>query len=77
MTVRPATPADLPAIAALYRRIAQEGNGMIDRRPPLYDMTAPTWPENFDGVTPPPAVVVRLTGTSAGSAVWAGRPAPG
>ncbi len=51
MTVRPATPADLPAIAALYRRIAQEGNGMIDRRPPLYDMTAPTWPENFDGVT--------------------------
>ncbi|MEV0808838.1 GNAT family N-acetyltransferase [Micromonospora sp. NPDC050200] len=51
LTVRAGTPGDLPAVVALYERLARDRRGLLTRRGDLFDprTTADTLP--FDGLT--------------------------
>ncbi len=53
LTVRPGTPADLPAAADLYQRIARYRCGLLTRQGELFDhlAAATTLPHGVDGLT--------------------------
>ncbi|MEU8011356.1 GNAT family N-acetyltransferase [Micromonospora parva] len=65
LTVRAATPADLPAVTDLYERVARHRNGMLTRRGTLYDFFAADGGLPGDGVT-----VVEADGELVGYATW-------
>lgn len=60
--LRPATGADLPAIQDVYRVVARESSGMMERSGPLFDKSPI---EDFDGVT-----VAVEAGVVTGYATW-------
>jgi predicted acetyltransferase len=66
ITLRAATPEDVPALHEIYRAVARTSSGMIERSAPLY----PTSPEEFlneyDGVS----VAVNETADIEGYAAW-------
>ncbi|CCH18714.1 GNAT family N-acetyltransferase [Micromonospora lupini] len=65
LTVRAGTPADLPAVTALYERVARHRNGMLTRRGELFDHFAADGGLPGDGLT-----VVEADGDLVGYATW-------
>ncbi|MEW2427514.1 GNAT family N-acetyltransferase [Micromonospora sp. NPDC047644] len=63
LTVRAGTPADLPAVDALYERVTRHRNGMLTRRGELFDAADRALPG--DGVT-----LVEADGELVGYATW-------
>ncbi|MEU7976566.1 GNAT family N-acetyltransferase [Micromonospora sp. NPDC049089] len=63
LTVRAGTPADLPAVDALYERVTRHRNGMLTRRGELFDAADRGLPG--DGVT-----LVEADGELVGYATW-------
>ncbi|MET8259299.1 GNAT family N-acetyltransferase [Micromonospora sp. NPDC005205] len=63
LTVRAGTPADLPAVDALYERVTRHRNGMLTRRGELFDAAERGLPG--DGVT-----LVEADGELVGYATW-------
>lgn len=63
LTVRAGTPADLPAVDALYERVTRHRNGMLTRRGELFDVADRGLPG--DGVT-----LVEADGELVGYATW-------
>ncbi|MEH1168501.1 GNAT family N-acetyltransferase [Micromonospora sp. CPCC 205539] len=63
LAVRAGTPADLPAVAALYERVTRHRNGMLTRRGELFD--APDRGLPGDGLT-----LVEDDGDLVGYATW-------
>ncbi|MFI6237566.1 enhanced intracellular survival protein Eis [Micromonospora sp. NPDC050784] len=63
LTVRAATPADLPAVADVYERVTRHRNGMLTRRGELFDTADRGLPG--DGVT-----LVEADGELVGYATW-------
>ncbi|MCG5442716.1 GNAT family N-acetyltransferase [Micromonospora sp. NIE79] len=63
LTVRAGTPADLPAVDALYERVTRHRNGMLTRRGELFDAADRGLPG--DGVT-----LVEADGDLVGYATW-------
>ncbi|RLP98246.1 GNAT family N-acetyltransferase [Micromonospora sp. CV4] len=65
LTVRAGTPADLPAVAALYERVTRHRNGALTRRGELFDFFA------ADGALPGDALtLVEDGGDLVGYASW-------
>ncbi|MEO3771052.1 GNAT family N-acetyltransferase [Micromonospora sp. B9E7] len=65
LTVRAGTPADLPAVADLYERVAGHRNGMLTRRGELFDFFAADQGMPGDGLT-----LVEADGDLVGYATW-------
>ncbi|MEU7611478.1 GNAT family N-acetyltransferase [Micromonospora sp. NPDC049204] len=65
VTVRAGTPADLPAVADLYERVARHRNGMLTRRGELFDFFAADRGLPGDGLT-----LVEDDGDLVGYATW-------
>ncbi|MEU5781660.1 GNAT family N-acetyltransferase [Micromonospora lupini] len=65
LTVRAGTPADLPAVAGLYERVARHRNGMLTRRGELFDHFAADGGLPGDGIT-----LVEADGDLVGYATW-------
>ncbi|MEU4335059.1 GNAT family N-acetyltransferase [Micromonospora lupini] len=65
LTVRAGTPADLPAVAGLYERVARHRNGMLTRRGELFDHFAADGGLPGDGLT-----LVEADGDLVGYATW-------
>ncbi|MFC4017421.1 enhanced intracellular survival protein Eis [Micromonospora sp. GCM10011542] len=65
LTVRAGTPADLPAVTALYERVARHRNGMLTRRGSLFDFYAADGGLPEDGLT-----LVEAAGDLVGYASW-------
>ncbi|MGI5520858.1 GNAT family N-acetyltransferase [Micromonospora sp. CA-259024] len=65
LTVRAGTPADLPAVAALYERVARHRNGPLTRRGELFDVHAADGGLPGDGLT-----LVEEDGDLVGYATW-------
>ncbi|MET8369165.1 GNAT family N-acetyltransferase [Micromonospora profundi] len=65
LTVRAGTPADLPAVTALYERVSRNRNGMLTRRGELFDVSA------ADGGLPGDALtLIEDGGDLVGYASW-------
>ncbi|MGC4748077.1 GNAT family N-acetyltransferase [Micromonospora sp. DT201] len=65
LSVRAGTPADLPAVAALYERVSRHRNGMLTRRGELFDFFAADKGLPGDGLT-----LVEAAGDLVGYATW-------
>ncbi|GGO29007.1 GNAT family N-acetyltransferase [Micromonospora parathelypteridis] len=65
LSVRAGTPADLPAVSALYERVTRHRNGMLTRRGELFDSFAADRGLPGDGVT-----LVEADGDLVGYATW-------
>ncbi|MGQ5262634.1 GNAT family N-acetyltransferase [Micromonospora sp. ZYX-F-536] len=65
LTVRAGTPADLPAVAALYERVTRHRNGPLTRRGELFDFYAADGGLPGDGLT-----LVEDDGDLVGYASW-------
>ncbi|MEU4474883.1 GNAT family N-acetyltransferase [Micromonospora sp. NPDC023888] len=65
LAVRAGTPADLPAVADLYERVARYRNGMLTRRGELFDFFAADRGLPGDGLT-----LVESDGDLVGYATW-------
>ncbi|MGC4869256.1 GNAT family N-acetyltransferase [Micromonospora sp. DT53] len=65
LSVRAGTPADLPAVADLYERVARHRNGMLTRRGELFDFLAADRGLPGDGLT-----LVEADGDLVGYATW-------
>ncbi|MFG1919210.1 enhanced intracellular survival protein Eis [Micromonospora sp. NPDC048898] len=65
LAVRAGTPADLPAVADLYQRVARHRNGMLTRRGELFDFFAADQGLPGDGLT-----LVEDDGDLVGYATW-------
>jgi predicted acetyltransferase len=64
--VRPAEPADVPALIETYRACAREGAGMLDRSGALFATEPAAMLAGFDGVT----IAVGPSGTVEGYVSW-------
>ncbi|MBM0231067.1 GNAT family N-acetyltransferase [Micromonospora sp. STR1_7] len=65
LSVRAGTPADLPAVAALYEQVTRHRNGMLTRRGELFDFFAADGGLPGDGLT-----LVEHDGDLVGYATW-------
>ncbi|MFI0794734.1 enhanced intracellular survival protein Eis [Micromonospora rubida] len=65
LTVRAGSPADLPAVADLYQRVARHRRGLLTRRGPLFDHLEPGDTLPADGLT-----LVEHNGHLVGYAHW-------
>jgi predicted acetyltransferase len=65
LTVRAGGPDDMPAVTALYERVARDRRGLLTRRGELFDHFAATDPLPFDGLT-----LVEHDGDLVGYAGW-------
>jgi predicted acetyltransferase len=66
VTLRPAAADDVPAVHDLYRRVAVESTGMIERTGPLFPDTLDELLADFDGLT----VAAGPSGDVEGYATW-------
>jgi predicted acetyltransferase len=66
MELHAAEPADVPAILHTYRRIAEQGNGLLERSGPLFDTSPDAVLAGHDGIS----VAVGPSGEVEGYASW-------
>jgi predicted acetyltransferase len=65
-TLRPATPADIPAATEIYREVARAGTGLMERSGPAFEATSEQVLAGHHGFT----VAVDDAGTVVGYASW-------
>lgn len=66
VSLRPAEPADVPALLEIYRTVARTSAGLLERSGPLFDLTADAVLAGHDGIT----VAEPATGGIEGYASW-------
>lgn len=66
VALRPAEPADVPAVLEAYRTVARAGSGLLERSGPLFNTTPGAVLAGFDGIT----VAERGDGAIDGYASW-------